>query len=148
MSCHPCADHMDTCNHCYLCDVVGVCCMTAPAPTQAAVSQSDGLTILREVLSQDDQSRPNLTNLIQADAATSPGLADLIQSDVVWQIVDRPVPVRFVRSTAAVAEKQAILEPGPQPALPPASTPDPIFQQTHPTQKEKEHAHNHTGRLR
>jgi hypothetical protein len=135
MSCHPCAGHMATCDHCYLCDVVGVCCMTAPATSQPAASPPDELTILREAIAEDGRSRSNLT--------------DLIQSDAIRQVLDRPspaVPTRFERRNASAPDGQSAIEPRQQPALPPASAPDPIFH-TQPTER-KDHAHNHPRRRR
>jgi hypothetical protein len=37
---HACAAHMESCDHCYLCDVVGVCCMTVTSGQRAALEAS------------------------------------------------------------------------------------------------------------
>jgi hypothetical protein len=34
---HACTGHMASCDHCYLCDVVGVCCMTVETGQRAAL---------------------------------------------------------------------------------------------------------------
>lgn len=38
MSSHPCADH--SCDHCYLCDVVGVCCASVSREQRAQLEAS------------------------------------------------------------------------------------------------------------
>jgi hypothetical protein len=57
---HPCDGH--ACDHCYLCDVVGVCCATVPHPASSSVATAD------------DQ----LHNALVREACSCSSLGDLI----------------------------------------------------------------------
>jgi hypothetical protein len=61
---HPCADH--PCDHCYLCDVVGICCQTVRAAAPVA-SDADDKTLRRAILAERD-STVSLAELILAEA--------------------------------------------------------------------------------
>lgn len=43
---HPCDGH--ACDHCYLCDVVGICCASVPAAGRASHSTSQHLPDVRQ----------------------------------------------------------------------------------------------------
>ena len=70
---HPCAGHMDTCDHCYLCDVVGVCCATVPRSATASSStdscQHDDR--LHEAVVAERLMVINLAALVRAEALSS-----------------------------------------------------------------------------
>ena len=70
---HPCAGHMDTCDHCYLCDVVGVCC--ASVPSSAAASSCTGSCPhddrLCEAVVAERLMVVNLAALVRAEALSS-----------------------------------------------------------------------------
>lgn len=73
---HPCSGHMATCDHCFVCDVVGICCASVSAAERRrleAVHQArtlGGLALLvqAEAAARD---RPSLATLIQAEAPSS-----------------------------------------------------------------------------
>lgn len=72
MPAHPCADHYATCDHCDRCDRLGECCMTSSASVQASTDyRTTGLSVLRQAIASDQDSRASLTELVQADVATS-----------------------------------------------------------------------------
>jgi hypothetical protein len=56
MTTHPCHGHLDSCDHCYLCDVVGVCCASVPPPVRAdlhtVLDRPGSLDVLRDCLTQ------------------------------------------------------------------------------------------------
>jgi hypothetical protein len=71
---HPCADH--PCDHCYLCDVVGICCQTvagtapvaATTPAAPAIVRIDPDEALRQaILAEQHEGRPILADLIRAE---------------------------------------------------------------------------------
>ena len=69
---HPCAGHMDTCDHCYLCDVVGVCCASVPS---SALASSTGSCqhddSLHEAVVAERLTVVNLAALVRAEALSS-----------------------------------------------------------------------------
>lgn len=74
---HPCDGH--ACDHCYLCDVVGVCCATVPSAGAAQASCTDG-NAFRDAVVQEAGDRAGLRQLMQLDSAarvatSSPALA-------------------------------------------------------------------------
>jgi hypothetical protein len=66
---HPCVDHLASCDHCYLCDVVGVCCATI-SPAQRAQLEAG-----------DSAQRERLYAAITQDAGTVPSLPELMRRD-------------------------------------------------------------------
>ena len=67
---HPCAQHIDTCDHCRSCDELGVCCATTPALNVIAPVLTN-LDILREAINDDADTQPSLTDLIRCNQTTS-----------------------------------------------------------------------------
>lgn len=69
MSAHPCADHR--CDHCYVCDVLGICCASLSADQRArlevAAQQPD--EALRGAVRLDAGTVPSLGALVRLDAA-------------------------------------------------------------------------------
>lgn len=65
---HPCDGHL--CDHCYACDVVGVCCATLsgglPAETGCC---PDTAAVLREAIQSQATDRVLLVQLIRPDGA-------------------------------------------------------------------------------
>ena len=66
---HPCDGH--SCDHCYLCDVVGVCCSTVSTPAAGAGSTAaSDLEVLRRAIVADSDALAGLGQLIAADGAS------------------------------------------------------------------------------
>jgi hypothetical protein len=70
---HPCTDHLASCDHCYLCETVGICCASVSSAVRAQLEASHrhpyaGLTaaILTEA-----QARTSLADRLRADAQRS-----------------------------------------------------------------------------
>jgi hypothetical protein len=61
---HPCADH--PCDHCYLCDVVGICCQTVR--NAASLAAPDRNTALRQAILAEAVSVVTLAHLIRIEA--------------------------------------------------------------------------------
>ena len=76
---HPCADHMADCDHCYTCDVLGVCCATV-APGRARQSEAQARS-------------ERLHEAIIVDAGTVPGLADLIRLEIERERSPKSLPM-------------------------------------------------------
>jgi hypothetical protein len=83
---HPCDGH--ACDHCYLCDVVGICCATVP---HAAVRFSTPESRLREAIVQDAAGVRGLAQLIQ-DSPAEQSLIQLIRAEPVKIIRQGPRP--------------------------------------------------------
>jgi len=62
---HPCADH--PCDHCYLCDVVGICCQTVPTAARIQTDNRDA-ALLAAILAELREVA-DLTALIRTDDA-------------------------------------------------------------------------------
>jgi hypothetical protein len=65
---HPCEGH--PCDHCYLCDVLGICCITVATgqhvPPQAKdIAQAD---TLHDAIAQDAKTVIGVTELVRLDA--------------------------------------------------------------------------------
>jgi hypothetical protein len=70
MSCHPCADHYGSCDHCALCDGLGVCCATVPGTVPRVadvVSRQYDSDILRRVIVEEFANQPGLLALITTE---------------------------------------------------------------------------------
>lgn len=63
---HPCAGH--GCDHCYLCDVVGICCATGARATSASTDCLHSQA-LREALVQEAPTFSGLGELIRLEIA-------------------------------------------------------------------------------
>ena len=61
---HPCEGH--ACDHCYLCDVVGVCCAAVPEGVSVDSWSDDRL---RDAVVVDAASTASLIELVHIDAA-------------------------------------------------------------------------------
>jgi hypothetical protein len=75
---HPCSSHLDQCDHCYRCDVLGECCLT-PAVVEAvrpaaSVVQPDRL---HDAVVADAKVAIALGELVRLDAGP-PGIAVLL----------------------------------------------------------------------
>jgi hypothetical protein len=75
MNPHPCNGH--ACDHCYLCDVVGVCCRTV-TPDQRALLEAEHRATpsdrLHNTIIRDAESVVTLPELVYRDAATGTGV--------------------------------------------------------------------------
>lgn len=126
---HPCDGH--PCDHCYLCDVVGICCATVPhgatAPASVLCDQRR-----RDAVVDSASSGVNLTQLIH-ETTSEPSLTQLIR--------DEPVPHGLAELIEAEPPSPAVpsirVVPGSasRPALPPG--PPPLFDSTIPTFSEE-----------
>lgn len=50
---HPCADHMATCDHCYSCDVLGICCASTHSTGDSPTVTADLVDTFRQTLAAD-----------------------------------------------------------------------------------------------
>jgi hypothetical protein len=76
MSPHPCADH--PCDHCYLCDVVGICCQSAQAAQHVSDSRPAAQPDpLHDAIVQDAKAVTGLSELVRIEARP-PNLAGLL----------------------------------------------------------------------
>jgi hypothetical protein len=69
MSTHPCSDHFSSCDHCFACDVLGICCASLSAEQQARLEA--------DVREQDSRLR----DAIRLEAGTVPSLGELVRLD-------------------------------------------------------------------
>jgi len=74
---HPCDGH--PCDHCYTCDVLGVCCATV-SPGQPRQSETQARS-------------ERLHKAIILEAGTVPGLADLVRLDAERQRSPKSLPM-------------------------------------------------------
>jgi len=92
VSSHPCADHLDTCDHCVLCDTLGICCSSV-SPEQ------------RAELEASYRRRPvQLAALVIAEVEHSPQLSlrDLISEQAASTAPEVPVALLPVLVTPPV----------------------------------------------
>lgn len=87
---HPCDGHQ--CDHCYLCDVVGICCQTISPEPRAQLEADDGA------------QRGWLRAAIVLEAGTVPSLRELVRRDAERQrpapLLPTPSPLVLPRSAA------------------------------------------------
>jgi len=82
---HPCDGH--ACDHCYLCDVVGICCATVPSVAAASVS------------CPHDQP---LHDAVVQEARTHVGLGQLIRLGSSAQLLPAPSPLELAADASPV----------------------------------------------
>jgi hypothetical protein len=71
MTSHPCDGHL--CDHCYICDVVGICCATLSAEQRAqleAAANNSSDERLREAVKQERGTQPSIAQLVRGEAAS------------------------------------------------------------------------------
>jgi hypothetical protein len=108
MNTHPCDDH--PCDHCYLCDVVGVCCTTV-TPSQ------------RVGLEAEHRTAPidRLRAAILADLGRTPGFAELVRLEALQRQPKFPaspprlLPAAPIASIPHDQQKEAIHVAVPRP---------------------------------
>jgi hypothetical protein len=66
VTCHPCADHIDTCDHCELCDGLGICCANVPGPALSVIPKTE-LQVLREAVQADQSRQRDLVQMIRLE---------------------------------------------------------------------------------
>ena len=88
---HPCAGHMATCDHCFCCDVLGICCATIPAEARARLEAG--------VAPPPDP----LYAAVLADAKTIVTLAELVRREA-RQPKALSAPARLSLPSGQVAE--------------------------------------------
>ena len=71
MTAHPCTGH--ACDHCYCCDVLGICCATIPAEQRARLEAGHHTQAeaLHAAIVQEAGSVPSLGELVRLDARRS-----------------------------------------------------------------------------
>lgn len=73
---HPCADHMEQCDHCYSCDVLGVCCQTmqpsARSRPETVFRQRAPGEELRDAILAEAGTVASLGALVRQEAASQP----------------------------------------------------------------------------
>jgi hypothetical protein len=75
---HPCDGH--PCDHCYQCDVLGICCMTVTEPQHVSAAQASVIAqpdVLHDAVVQDAKSAISLRELVRIEAQR-PHLAGLL----------------------------------------------------------------------
>ena len=112
---HPCSDH--PCDHCYQCDVLGICCASTVSTTVAPEATD---TTLRDAINDPSSAQPDLKALIRQQAGQATSLRALIAQDA--------------QRTQRSAQQQ--IPPRPLPALPAGPAPLTIRP---PAQKEIPH---------
>jgi hypothetical protein len=91
---HPCNSH--PCDHCYLCDGLGVCCASI-SPQQRAQLEAD-----------DPMQRERLRLAIVLEAGTIPSLGELVRRDA-----QRQRPAGSLPAQSSLVLPQAAAEPIP-----------------------------------
>lgn len=66
---HPCDGH--PCDHCYLCDVVGICCMTVAGTAPVAPAITDPDEALRQAIRIERRTVPSLADLVRLEGEPS-----------------------------------------------------------------------------
>jgi hypothetical protein len=119
---HPCDGH--PCDHCYLCDVVGICCASVPSGTRqrtltpddklhdAVVDSSGSVVSLAEQIRQASPE-PSITQLVREEPAP-PTLTERVATEATSPSL-QPIKVRQAGQTRS-------LLPGP-PAIDSNHTP-------------------------
>jgi hypothetical protein len=67
---HPCDGH--ACDHCYLCDVVGVCCLTVATGRKTHDQSAVASNVLRAAIVADAETVPGLPELVRLEARQYP----------------------------------------------------------------------------
>lgn len=65
---HPCADHIATCDHCYSCDVLGICCCSTAGRTPAVVSAAADDLLAEKLIDAAEHDRVLGLDLVRAFA--------------------------------------------------------------------------------
>lgn len=103
---HPCDGH--PCDHCYLCDVVGICCMTVArtTPAASAVGHPDSDEPLRQaILAEQRKDKPGLPDLIRAEGSLAK------QSSPLLLAAPQPVPPLPVNQAKELSHEQVARAP-------------------------------------
>jgi hypothetical protein len=104
MTSHPCAGHMDQCDHCYTCDVLGVCCQAIGAAQHRSSDAQRPATpsVLHDAIVQDARTATSLSHRIQL-GITRPSVPALLPGQpaepLVTEIRKEPVRVIATRTT-------------------------------------------------
>ena len=113
---HPCDGH--PCDHCYLCDVVGICCMTVSHGATSPVTVPDRR--LHDAIVEAAHSVPGLVQLIH-EAPAEPSIAQLVRDEPARHHVGELVKAEpIVPNVAGMVGDEAIkvIPAGPRSALP------------------------------
>ena len=65
---HPCDGH--ACDHCYLCDVVGICCATVPSGPPAVAASCPDTGQLRQAVIDETKNLIGLSELLRLELTT------------------------------------------------------------------------------
>lgn len=95
---HPCADHMASCDHCWLCDELGVCCASVSA------AQRTQLEAAR------NEPYAGLVAVIVSEIGRVPTLAELLRADVERQRLGRALPATPPLQLPALASESLPIE--------------------------------------
>ena len=124
MSHHPCAGH--ACDHCYTCDVLGICCSTGRVATARVAEMPD-----------DD-----LIEAFERDAHVGHPLLRAAALDRLKGVVTDQQAPDLPPLLRALAQDEAKRANTAQPALPASTAPDlSISNTTTPTKEETTHVH-------
>lgn len=100
---HPCADHAASCDHCFVCDGLGICCASL-LPAQRALllaSAPAHWDRLRAAIAQDAQTAVSLSELVRSEprllpAATRLGLCAAPAADAVSHHSQKEVDLHVI----------------------------------------------------
>jgi hypothetical protein len=106
---HPCDGH--SCDHCYLCDEVGICCMTVPQSQRQV--QARAVHAVRAAVVVDAAPEPSIAQLIREGPVQS-RLSVLIRQE--GGAADQQTPPAAT-SEVTLAPTRPLLPPGPSPDL-------------------------------
>ena len=91
---HPCDGH--PCDHCYLCDAVGICCMTVTAGQRAqleAEHRTEPIDRLHAAIRADAETVVTLPELVRREARRYPaGMAAASQLGLLAEPFADPIP--------------------------------------------------------
>jgi hypothetical protein len=65
---HPCADHMATCDHCYSCEVLGICCCSTATRSPAVMDAAADDLLAEHLFDAAEQDRVLGLDLVRAFA--------------------------------------------------------------------------------
>ena len=111
---HPCADHIDTCDHCYLCDVLLIGCCTNPS--RSIVDMAADALLASEYI-----------EAAARDIAVGHPLLRAFAADRIEKTLTPAPPLEVPSLVAAMNADLAGKSPNVAPKALPAPIPDPLF---------------------
>ena len=121
---HPCQDHMATCDHCYSCEVLHVCCCASDSGLARVMAGPSDLDVMSEAVKEDAHSHLSLSDLIRADQRIR-SITELIRTAErhEYEMPETPhpsvsLPALLAAASIAPEQKRATAQPAlPAPRL-------------------------------